>query len=169
MTRALVLAIAAAACSHTWQPAQAPAQQPSLFDRPWLWLDDHGERVAFSQWRGTPFVLAAMYTSCEETCPRTLAKLKSVYADFERDHRHAAFIVVTIDPETDTPERLRAFRASRHLPDAWHLWTGGTAETQQLIDLLGIHVMNMESHVVHDSKIVLFDERGVSASEYDIL
>ncbi|MGE5181913.1 MAG: SCO family protein [Acidobacteriota bacterium] len=167
MMRALVLAFAAAACSPTWHPARA--QQVSLYDHPWVWLDDHGERAAFSQWRGTPVVLAAMYTTCFETCPRTLAKLKNVYAEFERDHRRAAFIVVTIDPETDTPERLRAFRASRHLPDSWHLWTGGSAETKELVDLLGIHLMDMESHLVHDSKIVMFDDRGVSTSEYEVL
>ncbi len=171
-----------AGCASTWTPAQgqapndrqADAQHPSLFEQPWVWLDDRGERVTFGDWRGTPFIVAAVYTTCQETCPRTLAKMRGVYDQYVRENRPAAFIVVTIDPDTDTPERLRDLRKLRNLPNAWHLVTGGTAETQALADLLGVHIMRMDTgvddgHMVHDSKIVLFDRQGRSVSELDVL
>jgi protein SCO1 len=172
---ALIAALIAAfvgACTQTWKPADTHADT-SVFDHPWVWLDDRGGHVAFAQWRGTPVVLVAIFTTCQETCPRTLGKLREVYDQFGRDHRHAEFVVVTIDPETDTPERLREFRKSRNLPEAWHLLTGGSQETQQLADLLGVHIMAMDTgmdptHVVHDSKIMLFDANGRTTSELEI-
>jgi protein SCO1/2 len=178
---ALVLASALGGCGPSWTPTAAShdsharvTAHDSLFDHPWIWLDDRGERVELAQWRGTPFVLAAIFTTCQETCPRTVAKLREIYDQFAREHRAAEFVVVTIDPETDTPARLRAFRKERNLPDAWHLLTGGTQETQQLADLLGVHIMTMDTgvdvaHMVHDSKIVMFDGDGVSTSEFDIM
>jgi protein SCO1/2 len=161
----------AGGCTQTWKPtahSSTPTARTSLFSYPWVWLDDRGEHIAFSQWRGTPVVVAAIYTSCRETCPRTLARLREVYEQFGRDKRRAEFVVVTIDPETDTPERLRELRRSRDLPVTWHLLTGGSDETKQLANLLGVHVMQMEAHVVHDSKIMLFDGDGQSTVELDI-
>jgi protein SCO1/2 len=169
---ALAAALAGGCAQDTWKPSAPPSAaqaRTSLFSYPWVWLDDRGERVAFSQWRGTQVVVAAIYTSCQETCPRTLGRLREVYEQFARDNRRAEFVVVTIDPETDTPRRLRELRHSRGLPDTWHLLTGGSAETQQLADLLGVHVMQMEAHVVHDSKIMLFDADGQRSAELDIL
>jgi protein SCO1/2 len=170
----LVVVFAAAGCApQTWkstagQRGQAPTSL-SLYDRPWVWFDDSGARVSFSQMRGTPIVLAVFFTSCHDTCPRTLAKLREVYDQFEREHRRAEFVVVTIDPKTDTPERLRELRKERRLPDAWHLWTGGAVETRQLADLLGIHEMQMDAHLIHDSRIMQFDTDGLSTLEFEIL
>lgn len=177
MRTAIALVVAClAACTESWKPTAASSNdrvKESVFDRPWVWLDDRGGHVAFTQWRGSPIVLVAIFTTCQETCPRTLGKLREVYDQFGRDHRRAEFVVVTIDPETDSPERLREFRKSRNLPAEWHLLTGGSRETQELADLLGVHIMAMDTgmdaaHVVHDSKIMLFDGDGRSTSELDI-
>jgi len=158
-----------ASCAPTWRSTAGSPSRDSLFSYPWVWHSDRGDRVTLAQWRGAPIVLAALYTSCKETCPHTLAHLRQVYDQYTREHRRAEFVVITIDPETDTPERLREFRASKQLPDAWHLLTGDKRETEQLAEVMGIHLMEMGAHTVHDSKIVVFDGDGLSTSELDIM
>jgi protein SCO1 len=160
------------ACAQTWKspPESSPAEAPesSLFGYPWTWLDEHGARVAFSQWRGTPLVMAAVYTTCFETCPRTLVRLRRVYDEYVRTGRGAQFVVVTMDPAIDTQERLLQFKQSRSLPEAWRLLTGSRQDTEQLMDLLNIHVMDMDVHLVHDSKITLFDARGMRTATLEV-
>jgi protein SCO1/2 len=157
----IVTGMLLAGCGETWKPAASPAAHGSVFQYPWTWLDDHGERISLTRWRGTPLVITAVYTTCFETCPLTLAKLRRVYGEFTRAGRRAEFVVVTLDPGVDTQQRLRAFREDRGLPEAWHLLTGTRQATEQLLEVLDVHVMDMDVHLVHDSKITLFDAGGL--------
>src|SRR5512143_2780196 len=138
-------------CAPTWHPANDHGG--SVYDRPWTWTDDSSQTVRLSQWRGTPLVVTAVYTSCEDTCPHTLMKLRQIYDRYQREQRRAEFVVVTIDPAVDTVEKLRDYRAKQHLPASWHLLRGDPDETQQMADLLGIHPMDIEQHVVHEAQI----------------
>jgi cytochrome oxidase Cu insertion factor (SCO1/SenC/PrrC family) len=179
--RHVVFALALAGCAETWRappasppalpsdhPSAAAAPRRSLFGYSWTWTDDHGERVALSRWRGTPLVVAAVYTSCVEICPLTVGKLHSLYRQFVQAGRRAEFVLVTLDPAIDTQARLREFRQARKLPDAWHLLTGNRHDTDQLMELLDVHVMDMDAHLVHDSRITLFDAGGFRTAELDV-
>jgi len=139
----------------------------SLYDRPWNWEDEEGRRVSFAEWRGAPVVVTTIYTNCSRTCPLTVAKLRSVYESFRRRGREAQFLLVTLDPSADTTERLREYKQSRKLPGSWHLLRGNPRETQELADLLDIHVMDMDPHILHDARIVVFDARGVIARSFE--
>jgi protein SCO1/2 len=140
---------------------EASPARVSLFRYPWVWTDEEGKSVTFARWRGEPVVVAVMFTSCRRTCPQTLRTLRKVYATFSRERPGAQFVLVTLDPTTDTPERLREFKKSEALPDTWHLLTGTEAQTRDLTDVLDIHVMELDPHVVHEGKIVVFDPRGM--------
>jgi protein SCO1 len=141
-------------------PAAASLQARSLYSYPWVWTDEQGEPVRLSRWRGEPLVLTLAFTSCRETCPRTIHMLRDLHARFRREGREAAFVVVTLDPRNDTPERLRRFKQTEGLPAAWHFLVGSPSSTRALGDLLGIHVVDLESHLMHDAGVVLFDADG---------
>jgi cytochrome oxidase Cu insertion factor (SCO1/SenC/PrrC family) len=169
----VVMAMPLAGCAETWRSAPEPhTEDPvaagpatagargSVFGYPWIWLDDHGERVSLARFRGTPLVITAVYTTCVEICPRTIAKLRTIYDELLRAGRRAEVIVVTLDPAVDTPARLRDYRRERRLPDAWHLLTGTREATEQLMAVLDVHTTDMDVHLVHDSRITLFDADG---------
>ncbi|HZU83777.1 MAG TPA: SCO family protein [Polyangiaceae bacterium] len=145
----------------------ALAPRPSLFDFPWVWTDERGERVAFSRWRGEPLVVAGIYSQCRVTCPRTISKLRDAYVELRRRGLAAQFLLVTINPTVDTPERLRRFKQSEGFPEEWRLLSGSVAQTRELADYLDIHVMDGGEHLVHDARIVVFDSRGAPARSID--
>jgi protein SCO1/2 len=156
-------------CAETWKATpEPPPGQLSVFRYPWTWLDDRGDRVSLANWRGTPLVITAVYTTCFETCPLTIARLRRVHDELTHTGRRAEFVVVTLDPTVDTPERLRQFRQSHGLPEAWHLLTGSRHDTEQLMDVLNVHIMDMDVHLVHDSKITLFDAEGLRTAELGV-
>ena len=160
----LGLAPALGACSTTSEravpPRLAQASTPSLFAYSWQWTDETGRATRFSDFGGVPLIVTQIYTSCTSTCPRTVARLRKLSERLERDGKTAQFLLVTLDPSSDTPERLRRYKAEEALPASWRLLSGSPRATQELSNVLEIHVMDGGSHLVHDAKIVLFDAGG---------
>jgi protein SCO1 len=132
----------------------------ALFEHQWSWTDQDGKTVRLSDWRGSPLVLAPVYTSCSQVCPLTIAKLRKVHEASLREGRAAEFVLVTLDPGADKPSRLHDFKTSEKLPGSWHLLRGSEAATRELLDLLDIHVIDMGSHILHEPRIAVFDGQG---------
>jgi protein SCO1/2 len=150
------------------EPIEASSPEaPSLFSQPWSWTDEDGKPVTFERWRGRPLVVAAMFTQCKATCPRTLARLLQIQDDFQRAGRDAQFLVVTLDPTNDTPTALLRFKSSSGLPATWHLLSGSASETRDFRDLLGVHVIDDGPHLLHDGRIVIFDGQGRAARAFE--
>jgi cytochrome oxidase Cu insertion factor (SCO1/SenC/PrrC family) len=156
----------AAACTppatRATSTTDAPREgAPFLLHRArWLWTDERGDAVAFSGWRGEPVIVAAFYTSCSSTCPRTIEALRRIDNALRASGARAQMVLVTIDPDTDTPERLAAFKRSRALPESWRLLRGSSAQTRELLDVIGVHAIPTDPHVVHDSYLAVFDADG---------
>jgi protein SCO1/2 len=49
------------------------------------------------------------FTHCPDFCPATLSKLRRVYRILGNRSRHLQTVLVTVDPERDTPERLKSY------------------------------------------------------------
>jgi len=163
----LVWAVLLSSCGPSYDSVvrAVPAEhsRASIFDAPWVWADEEGRVVTTAQWRGSPLVVAMIYSTCLRTCPRTVEKLRSIDASLRSRGRSAQFLLVTLDPDVDTTERLRNYKAAHKLPGSWRLLRGQARSTRALADLVEIHVMDMGPHIVHESKIAAFDARGMLA------
>jgi len=76
---------------------------------------------------GRPVVLTFIYTTCPSICPvisQTLSQLQSKLGA-DRDKVH--LVSISIDPENDTPERLRAYAAKFGAGPEWQHYTGTLA------------------------------------------
>ena len=131
----------------------------SLFSHHWTWTDESGQTVQFARWRGQPLVVASFYATCRSTCVRTVRQLRKLQASPEG--RAAQFLLVTLDPTTDTLEVLREYKKTEDLPTGWHLLAGSVSQTRDFTDALDIHVMEMDVHRYHDGRIVWFDADGM--------
>jgi len=159
---------AGAAAGAGGSGASRPPEAVALFDRPWLWTDERGETVAFSRWRGTPAIVTMFYTSCTLRCPLTVAKLKSVEAAFARREVPVEIFLVTLDPRSDTPDRLLEFKRHNRLSGGeWHLLAGGESETRELGRVLGVRPSYGDPHIDHDVKVAVVDARGALLQTID--
>jgi protein SCO1/2 len=161
-----VVVLALAACASQGNAVRTAPGGPTLFDRPWVWSDEAGQPVRLAQWAGSTLVLSAFFTSCGRTCPLTVEKLRRVEEAYRAAGRRAEFVLVTIDPGTDDPQALARYKREHHLPDAWHLLRGSAAQTEDLTDLLDVHVLELTDHRVHSARIVVFDGRGAAALSF---
>jgi len=58
-------------------------------------------------------VLFFGYTFCPDVCPLTLSNLRAAYEKLsESDKQQVAFVMISVDPERDTPDRLGTYVAA---------------------------------------------------------
>ena len=81
----------------TLLPAGAPAD---------FTLAAEGGPVRLSDFRGRTVLLFFGYTSCPDVCPITMAKLRQVVGTLDEDREAVQVLLVSVDPEVDTPDRL---------------------------------------------------------------
>lgn len=66
-------------------------------------------RFRLNDMRGKVVLLFFGYTSCPDVCPTTLSELRRVMAGLEADVKQVQVVFVTVDPERDTPQKLKEY------------------------------------------------------------
>ena len=74
--------------------------------------DADGKPRQLSDFKGKVTLVFFGYTQCPDVCPTTLAELAAVKRDLGADGQRVQGVFVSVDPERDTPEILKAYMAS---------------------------------------------------------
>jgi protein SCO1/2 len=74
-------------------------------------VDHHRNRVTEASYRGRYALLFFGFTHCREVCPRALTRLSAALDSLGPLATNVRALYVTVDPERDSPEVLRAFLA----------------------------------------------------------
>jgi protein SCO1/2 len=114
-------------------------------------LDQKGRRVHFYSdlIKNKIVLISFFYTTCSNTClrqGRVFADLQNELGD--RLGKDIFLISVSIDPKTDTPERLRSWSKQYGVRKGWTLVTGGRSEMEKLVGhLTGNPLGRVQIHV----------------------
>jgi protein SCO1/2 len=77
---------------------------------PFSLVDQNGARVTEKTFLGRPLLLYFGYTTCPDVCPLDLAKIARIAKRVSAEsHVDVKPIFVTVDPERDTPEKLKPY------------------------------------------------------------
>ena len=74
--------------------------------------DANGQRRSLKDFSGKVIAVFFGYTQCPDVCPTTLQELVEVKQALGADANRLQAIFVTLDPERDTPEVLKAYLAN---------------------------------------------------------
>jgi protein SCO1 len=74
--------------------------------------DTEGRRRHIAEFKGKLTVVFFGFTQCPDVCPTTMLELASVKQALGADGARVQGVFVTIDPERDTPEVLKAYVAN---------------------------------------------------------
>lgn len=123
-----------AACDRDGSPPQAAFQAVDItgakYATDFALPDANGTPRRLADFRGKAVVVFFGYLHCPDVCPTTMAELAQVKQLLGPDGARLQPVFITIDPERDTPEQLRAY-ASHFGPDFVAL-RGSVEETQAL-------------------------------------
>lgn len=94
--------------------------------------------------KGKTVAINFIFTNCTTICP----PLGATFARVQRElgDKDVHFISVSVDPLTDTPERLKAWGAKFKAGAGWTFVTGNKPEIDQLLRALGASAARREDH-----------------------
>ena len=79
------------------------------FGKSFSLTDQNGKRRSLADFRGQVVVVFFGYTHCPDVCPTTLAELSSAVRKLGEGGNKVQVLLITVDPERDTPELLAKY------------------------------------------------------------
>ena len=132
-------------------------------------LDQDGRKVRFYSdlVKGKVVVINFIFTTCTTICPPLGATFARVQKDLgARAGRDVHFISVSVDPATDTPERLKDWGAKFHAGGGWTFVTGEKQHIDELLRALGAATARREDHT--PTVLIGNDARGQWTRTYGL-
>ncbi len=71
--------------------------------------DQNNKRVSLSDFKGRLVLISWGFTNCPDICPLILSKLSNVKKELGDRGDNVQVLFITIDPERDTPSRLKSY------------------------------------------------------------
>lgn len=111
-------------------------------------IDQNGARQRLPEFLRSdkPVVLDFFFASCTTVCPVLSASFVSLQKSLGDDTTKARLVSIAIDPEHDTPEVLREYRARFGARDGWDLLTGTKEDVDRVLKAFGAYVPNKMGH-----------------------
>jgi len=126
-------------------------------------VDQDGHRFTFAQRRGKPQLISMFYTSCAYVCPLIIDTLRKTQAALSAPERaKLQVLLVSFDPERDTPARLHEVFGERKLDaTTWTLVRTEAPMVRKLAAVLDIQYRALANRDInHSSALVLLDADG---------
>jgi protein SCO1 len=124
-------------------------------------IDQNGRTLNFYDdvIKGKIVVVSFIYTSCQDLCPLTTARMAQLEDKLDGAvGRDLFFVSMSVDPENDTPERMKAFADAFDVGPGWLFLTGKEADIRAINYKLGDRSDRGLSD--HRNEIVLGNDAG---------
>ncbi len=102
----------AAAAGGAWWATTSPARSIGGIGGPFALIDGQGKAVTDRDLRGRFALIYFGYTFCPDVCPTTLSSMIGGLDALGADADRVRPVFITIDPERDTPNVVRAYVAA---------------------------------------------------------
>lgn len=149
------------------------APEPITSVGPWQLTDETGQPFTSAELKGKVWIASFFFARCPSICPKLMeaqAKLLPQLEDLGDDEGEAPVLLVsiTVDPENDTPEVLKAYATKLQAPPGrWKFLTGDRERIKELAIkgfLLGVGDRQAVTpdvyDIVHSGKLALVDQNG---------
>lgn len=164
----LILMLSVNSCKQSLPETQEQNTQPdisptSVFNLTSSWVTQNQDTIQFKDLKGKVLVVVMIYTSCKAACPRLVADMRDIETKIPDENlKDLNFILISIDPAKDNPERLKKFAADNFM-DAPH-WTflqGTKSGVQEVANVLAVKYKQISPmDFSHSNIISIFDQSG---------
>lgn len=135
----------------------------SIYHLQGYWTDQDSNTFELHELRGKVLVMVMIYTSCKAACPRLIADMRRIEEQIPEEYGdEVQYIMVSIDPETDTPSRMKEFARENQMTDAKWLFIRSTPEnTREFASVLAVNYKRISPiDFSHSNIISVFDRDG---------
>ena len=137
--------------------------EESIFNLTTKWNTEEDKTIELSDLKGKPLVMVMIYTSCKAACPRLVADMRNIEKQIpENKKEELQYVLVSIDPATDTPEQLKAFAIENQLDgEQWTFLQGSLSGVREFANVLAVKYKQISPmDFSHSNIISVFDANG---------
>ncbi|MBX2985960.1 MAG: SCO family protein [Bacteroidia bacterium] len=149
-------------CSNN-NPKNSEIPSESIFNLTSEWQNQEGEKLHLKDLQGKTLVVVMIYTHCKAACPILVSKMKKIEAKIDRKYiDNVSLVLVSIDPENDTPEQLKKFAKTNKMEaKQWIFLRSNELATQEFANVLSMKYKKIDPvDFSHSNIITVFDPRG---------
>ncbi|MGJ3231802.1 MAG: SCO family protein [Oceanicaulis sp.] len=141
---------------------------------PFTLVNQDGETVTDETYRGKAMLIYFGFTYCPDVCPMSL-QIMDAALDRLNEEQRAAFqpLLISVDPERDTPEALKSYVESDAFPEGLQGLTGTPEQVRAAARAYRVFYARIEDDGVsseytvdHSSLIFLMDQNGEFADVF---
>lgn len=135
----------------------------SIFNLTSKWHTQDGDVIQLQDLKGKTLVMVMIYTSCKAACPRLVADMRNIESEIPSEKvKNIRFVLVSIDPETDTPQRLKAFAIENLMDDEqWTFLQGTESGIREFANVLAVKYKQISPmDFSHSNIISVFNSNG---------
>jgi protein SCO1/2 len=135
----------------------------SIYNLPSTWTTQNGNDIELKDLKGEVLVMVMIYTSCQAACPRLVADMRSIEEQLPAETKgKVKLILVSIDPEVDTPERLKAFSIENKMEgNQWLFLRSTEKNTREFAAVLAVNYKKISPiDFSHSNIISVFNKEG---------
>lgn len=144
------------------EPGELP--EMSVYQLPGIWTNQDNEDFPLEELRGKVTVMVMIYTSCKAACPRLISDMRRIEEEVPEKYKsEVQYVMVSIDPETDTPEKMKEFSIENEMTDEKWIFIRSTEEnTREFATVLAVNYKRISPiDFSHSNIISVFDKDGV--------
>lgn len=157
-------------CNTNKKPEDKPISDLSIYNLPSKWTNQDGRNIEMKDLKGKVLVMVMIYTSCKSACPRLVADMRNIESRLpENVKEKVQLVLVSIDPEVDTPKRLKAFSIENKMQGNQWLFLRSTEEnTREFAAVLAVNYKKISPiDFSHSNIISVFNAEGELAYQQE--
>lgn len=135
----------------------------SLFNITSDWKTQDNKSIKIQSFQGKIVIAAMVFTHCEGACPRIVADIQRIEKSFTPEElKNIQFLLISMDPERDTPERCTEFAKEYKLNPNWTLISSNDDATIEMANVLNVKVKKLSGGGFdHSNTIHIIDQQGL--------
>ena len=144
-------------------PVNKEISDLSIYNLLSKWTTQDGKDIELKSLKGNVLVMVMIYTSCKAACPRLVADMRDIESKLDKNTKqHVKLILVSIDPKTDTPEKLKDFAiANKMNQDPWLFLRSSEENTREFAAVLAVNYKQISPiDFSHSNIISVFNPDG---------
>ncbi len=165
---------------HKENGSIGPEDENSIFHLSSTWNTQDSAQIKLRDLRGKVLVMVMIYTSCKAACPRLVADMRDIESQIPEKHLpDLNFVLISIDPATDKPGRLKRFAIANKM-DAphWIFLQGSVSDTREFANVMSVKYKEISpidfSHsniisVINRKGVLVFQQEGLGVNNKETI
>ncbi len=137
--------------------------ETSIFNLTTKWKTEEGAEIELQDLKGKALVVVMIYTTCKAACPRLVADMRNIEKQIPTEKKNdVQYVLVSIDPKNDTPEKLKAFAIENQMDEAhWTFLQGNENSVREFANVLAVKYKEISPiDFSHSNIISVFNQQG---------